>query len=155
MNRLLMALIWTALVVAACAWPSHRLPIVETVEGIGNIKHLDKVAHAAIFSGFGFLWVRVGRARSKLVPLIIAGVVLSAATELIQLLPSVGRDASWGDFAADLVGMGLGLAAGLFCPDTSRSTSKGGDLESGSLVAHLSAVVPEKIESHHSLRSNS
>jgi VanZ family protein len=148
MNRLRLALLWTVLVILACAWPSHRLPVEETAAGFGRIKHLDKLLHAGIFSVLGLLWVRVAGARSRLVLLIFAGVGLSAATELLQLLPAIGRDASWGDFTADVIGLALGLVIGLRFHTTSRVVIDASDITTNPHVAPQLAGAPETSRSH-------
>ncbi|WZO97819.1 hypothetical protein EP7_004871 [Isosphaeraceae bacterium EP7] len=129
------------MVIVACGWPSHRLPVNEGANGIGEIKHLDKVIHAAIFGVLGFLWMRVDGARSIVPQLIIAGIALAVGSELLQLHPAIGRDATLGDLAADLVGFAPGLAAGLLYPGQCRMLA---DPESGSLVGQQTAGVADE-----------
>ncbi|PWG15839.1 teicoplanin resistance protein VanZ [Salibaculum griseiflavum] len=69
----------------------------------------DKLYHAIAFAALVFpsAFLRP-RGLGWVIP---AALVFGGAIELIQ--PWVGRSGEWGDFAADLVGVGLGVTAGL------------------------------------------
>jgi hypothetical protein len=53
----------------------------------------------------------------------LAAALLGGAIELIQ--PLVGREASWGDFTADLVGVALGTALGTLLVQSLRRLQAG------------------------------
>lgn len=68
---------------------------------------VDKLVHAALFTALAFTsrWAGIGR------PVVAGALVLYAAvSEVLQGTDLVGRDASVGDWLADVVGVLLGLA---------------------------------------------
>jgi hypothetical protein len=154
MTRLPMALLWTALILVACAWPSNRLPIEETGKALGQIKHLDKVVHAALFAGFGFFWVRVGGIRLRLFLLIVVGIMFAAVTELLQLIPAVGRDADWDDLGADAIGLLLGIAVGLRFSDPGLRRVGATDRGSRTSAEDRSVIAHENFEVKQTSRPN-
>lgn len=104
------AVAWTVLVLAACWLPKDRLPVDEG-RSHRRVPNADKLAHVALFAGFGWLWLRARPGRAGRVA--AAGVALAIVSELGQQVPVVGRDADVLDAQADTVGVGLGIAAAL------------------------------------------
>lgn len=105
---------WTALILVACWLPSRHVPE-DDLGGLEfRIPHLDKVIHATLFAGFGYLWLMAGRPGwIRAAGLWAAGVALAVATELGQGLEVVGRDPTLGDGLADVVGLTLALGGTL------------------------------------------
>jgi VanZ family protein len=76
----------------------------ETLHGFVHLQ-LDKLVHAALFFGLAQAWLRgaAGAPRAGVtLGLAVAAGLYGGLLELVQ--PSFGREAEWGDFAADLVG---------------------------------------------------
>jgi VanZ family protein len=92
----------TLAILVACFLPDPGLPP-------GDDFPWDKVAHALAFGAFAFCWRLAG-----LGPLLVvlAGALLTAATEIGQAVFLPQRAAEWGDVAADLAGVALGLWLG-------------------------------------------
>jgi hypothetical protein len=67
---------------------------------------LDKAVHLGLFAVVTWLGLRIGLPR---VGLVIAMVAQAAISELTQWLFLPQRGGDWWDFAADLVGIGLGV----------------------------------------------
>jgi hypothetical protein len=67
---------------------------------------VDKVVHASLFAVLAFtgLWAGI---RSRWFGLAL--VVYAGVSELIQMVPALRRDASFGDYAADVAGVLLGF----------------------------------------------
>jgi VanZ family protein len=72
----------------------------------------DKVLHFTAYFGLaGIATVALGHRR----PAIWAAFALAAFGGILEIVQGfVGRDAEWGDEAANIVGVGAGLAGGLF-----------------------------------------
>ena len=75
-----------------------------------EIPDLDKVVHCAIFVIFAILWARVWSSRRRFAWVALGGFVLAVVTELVQLLPVVGRDGEIGDVLTDAAGVLIGIA---------------------------------------------
>jgi hypothetical protein len=71
---------------------------------------LDKVVHGSIFVIFAILWARVWSSRRRFAWVALGGFILAAVTELVQLLPIVGRDGEILDFVMDAAGVLIGIA---------------------------------------------
>jgi hypothetical protein len=109
--RVGLAILWTLAIMTVCWLPRE---IVEEVEGESSwfeIPNLDKLVHWGIFAVFSVLWLRAAAPRRPTLWVAGAGVALSAITEVVQILPSIGRDCNFWDFATDVIGVLLGLAA--------------------------------------------
>jgi VanZ family protein len=65
----------------------------------------DKVLHTAVYAGFGFV---LGGLPYPAVALGTAGALLGAVDEQVQRL-APGRDVSFADWIADILGVSLGL----------------------------------------------
>ncbi len=101
---------WTLLILLACWLPNRHMPVDETRGFHFHVPHLDKIIHATMFAGFGYLWMHAGRlGRGRALAVFGAGLCLAVLTELGQMTEFVGRDADWDDGLADLVGLGLAL----------------------------------------------
>jgi hypothetical protein len=107
--RLVLALAWTALILALCLTPSQWLPRSESDGSPFRIPHLDKVLHATMFAGFGLLWSWAVASRKRWAGVLIAGALLAVGTEVLQGLPIVHRDGDFFDGLADLLGTVLGV----------------------------------------------
>jgi VanZ family protein len=101
---------WTLLVLVGCWTPSQQMPEEEvTVLGFA-VPNLDKVVHATMFAGFGFLWMHAGPIDRRRAAWVLGlGLALAALTEAGQALPIVDRDANLGDLAADTAGLVLAI----------------------------------------------
>ncbi len=103
-----LATVWTLLILVGCWLPARALPREET--GVGfELPHQDKMVHATMFAGFGFLWMRAGRSTGRMRWVLGAGLVLAVVTELGQAIPFVNRDPGVLDGVADSVGLVLGV----------------------------------------------
>jgi hypothetical protein len=91
---------WVTLAVQFWALYVPRAPGVQT--GLP----LDKVVHIALFAVVTWVGLRASLPPRVLIP----GMILQAgASELVQHLFLARRGGDWWDFAADLVGIGLGV----------------------------------------------
>jgi len=95
-----------------CWLPKEVVQEVEESSSWFEIQHLDKAVHWGIFVVFAVLWARVWPTWRRYAWVPLMGLGLAALTEIGQLLPVVGRDASVADGATDFLGcvIGLGLA---------------------------------------------
>ena len=77
---------------------------------VAGPRYLDKLVHGALFAGASLSLAIL--APSLKAPIVgIVALSLGGATELAQA--GIGRDASWLDWAADAVGIGIFLLAAL------------------------------------------
>lgn len=105
----LLAVVWTIGIVLIVTIPTGGLPEVRSAVG------LDKIVHAALFAGFGILWLRGvcppdKNGLSSCFPwrgflLFSAGVLFAAGTEVYQHLAPIARRGGPYDAAADLFGL--------------------------------------------------
>ncbi len=94
--------------VAATSIPGNQIPTLP-------VPGLDKVLHALLYGGLAFLlqrWLSGGLRRPPARPLLLAGIVCGVYAVLDELhqLAIPKRTFSFGDLAADAVGIGIGLA---------------------------------------------
>jgi hypothetical protein len=108
--RLVTAILWTLVILGLCWLPAPWLRKVEGGSSWFKIPNLDKPIHWGIFFVFAVLWLRVGESQRRYAWVALAGLALSAITELIQNLPIVGRDGNLADFATDIIAVIMGLA---------------------------------------------
>ena len=109
--RLVTAVLWTLAIVTVCWLPGELVQEVEGESPVFKIPYLDKLIHWGIFAGFAVLWLRVGESRRRSAWVILAGVGLSALTEVVQaLVPAIHRDGEIGDFLIDGLGVITGVA---------------------------------------------
>lgn len=97
-----LAIVWTIIMLIGCLTPHEELP--------GELVELnDKMLHAAIFAPFSILWILAG---VRMNHTLIAGILLGALIEVLQYILPINRSADWIDFAADGLGVliGIGLA---------------------------------------------
>jgi VanZ family protein len=67
----------------------------------------DKYLHLLIFMLFAFLWRLAGWSINRV---LIAGIIYAGLIEIMQaLIPAIHRSGEWLDFAADAVGVAIGL----------------------------------------------
>ena len=104
-----MAVLWTIVIMLLCWLPGGVVEQVEAGSGWFKIVNLDKAIHGAIFVIFALLWARVGSSRRRFAWIAVGGVIFAAITELGQLIPAVGRDASVRDLIADSAGVLIGI----------------------------------------------
>src|SRR5206468_3862690 len=78
-----------------------------------EVPQLDKLIHATLFAGFGWLWIR-SLANRHFGWVLSAGVALAIITELVQGLSIIHRDPDVFDGLADVVGLTLGLGFALW-----------------------------------------
>ena len=107
--RLATALTWSFVLMVMCWLPRA---VVREAQGGGTflqLPHFDKLVHGMSFAIFALLWMRVFVGRCRAIWVFGVGSLLAALTELVQELPMVGRDASFGDGFADLVGLMIGV----------------------------------------------
>ena len=108
--RMAAAVIWTLVIMTLCWLPSE---VVHTVEGSSSwfeIHDLDKAVHFGLFFVFALLWCRIWPFRRRYALVGLMGIGLAAVTEIVQLLPAIGRDANVSDGATDILGCVIGLA---------------------------------------------
>jgi hypothetical protein len=116
--RLALAAAWTLGILAACSIPGRDLPELDVVQ-------IDKLAHAALFAGFGWLWMRALRgplpARTRWVA--GTGLAYAALTELYQGLLPFERSPDPLDALANATGLLMALwAYRLFARKTASGT---------------------------------
>jgi hypothetical protein len=109
--RLLMAVFWTLAILVLCWLPRELVNEVEGESSFFEIPYLDKFIHWGVFAAFAVLWLRVGGSRHRYAWVALAGGALAAVTEIVQQIPSIGRDAELADFAIDLFGVLIGIGA--------------------------------------------
>ncbi len=107
--RLVIAILWSVMMMVMCWLPRAIVREVKDGSSWFDIPHFDKVIHGAIFVGFALLWMRAGSGRLRWLWVLAAGVLFAGLTEVVQGLPVVGRDASFADGLADVVGVLLGI----------------------------------------------
>jgi hypothetical protein len=108
--RLVMAVVWTVVIMTLCWMPKFVVEDIEDESSWFRIPNFDKLVHCGIFVVFSILWARVWSARRRFAWVVLAGFVLAIVTELVQELPIVGRDASLYDTLTDATGVLLGIA---------------------------------------------
>jgi hypothetical protein len=108
--RVVLAVLWTIMILVLCWTPQALLPVSEEQDSLVQQFHLDKFVHAGTFTVFCVLWLRTRIARrSWYVSVLLAGTALAALTELVQNLPLINREGELGDFIADFAGLLLGF----------------------------------------------
>jgi hypothetical protein len=110
-HRAVLAILWTIVIMTLCWLPGHVVQRVESGSGWFKIVNLDKFIHSGIFAIFALLWARVGSSRRRFAWIAVGGVIFAVITELGQLIPAVGRDATLPDLIADTAGVVLGMVA--------------------------------------------
>lgn len=101
--------IYAALLFTMTHWPALELPS-------GAIPRPDVLAHVGVFALWTLLCVRAGffghwlSGRNIALSFLIA-IVYVAIDEGTQAIPGLRRHASWDDFAANVLGVCLGMAA--------------------------------------------
>jgi hypothetical protein len=108
--RIAMAALWTFVILFLCWMPGKWVREVEGGSPWFQVPDLDKVVHWGIFVLFTVLWLRTGTSRSRYGWVAVGGLAVAAISELVQMLPAVGRDAEVGDAITDLIGVAIGLA---------------------------------------------
>lgn len=91
-----------ALILSVSALPSTRIQKIDSLFPLPN----DKVMHLGVYTVFGFL---LGALPYPAVALGMTGSLLGALDEQSQRL-SPGREVSFRDWIADILGLSLGLA---------------------------------------------
>lgn len=119
--RLVMAILWTLVIMTLCWLPRDAVREIEGQSTWFELANLDKVVHAGIFVCFAILWTRVSLVRRRFVWTALGGVALAVVTEIVQGLPAVGRDGSFADGMTDIVGLVLGLLAAPHVEPLARS----------------------------------
>jgi VanZ family protein len=107
--RLAAAVIWTLTIMILCWLPKEVVHVVEKSSSWFEIHHFDKAVHFGIFAVFSVLWLRVWSSRGRYAWVGLMGLGLAALTEIVQELPVIGRDATFGDVATDILGVVVGL----------------------------------------------
>ena len=108
--RVIVAVLWTLIILTLCWLPSNVVQEVEKDSSWFQIPNFDKLVHWGIFLLFSILWLRVGTTPWRFLWVALGGLVLAVVSELVQLLPIIGRDATIGDGVTDCIGLLLGLA---------------------------------------------
>jgi len=95
----LAAIGWSVAISIGCFWPSSHLP------DLGNNR--DKYLHVLIFILFASLWRLAGWSVGRVVAV---GIFYAGLIEVVQaFVPAINRSGDWLDFAADGLGVILGL----------------------------------------------
>jgi hypothetical protein len=108
--RVIAAVIWTFVIMTLCWLPSGVVQSVEKSSSWFELHHLDKAVHSGVFVVFAVLWARAWPFGGRFIWVAVLGLGLAALTEVVQLMPAIGRDASVGDAATDMLGCVIGLA---------------------------------------------
>ena len=96
--------------------------------GPTDVPGLDKLVHATIFGSVAYLGLRAGLRARWWLPVICAHAVVS---DLIQGLFLPHRSGDWRDAVADLVGVGIAVAAWLPGNRSARASWRGDRTGSG------------------------
>ena len=107
--RLAMASIWTIVILVLCWMPRSVIEEVEEGSSWFEIPNLDKAVHWGIFVVFAVLWLRIGTSRWRYAWVALGGLAMAVVSELVQLLPSIGRNADTDDGITDMIGVVIGL----------------------------------------------
>ena len=75
--RLILAIIWTLIILGLCSIPGRDIPKVDVVQ-------IDKFVHAFIFFVFGILWLRVQNSRPRYFVVLTGGLIYAVFTEVYQ-----------------------------------------------------------------------
>lgn len=108
--RIILAAVWTAVILVLCWTPREFVQEAEENAPWFAFPNFDKVVHWGIFVAFTILWLRTLTSRWRYAVVVLAGLGMAVLTELGQLVPQIGRDASVADGVTDLIGLMLGLA---------------------------------------------
>jgi hypothetical protein len=120
--RVVLALLWTILILVMCWTPQDLLPVSEKQDSLVHQFHLDKFVHAGVFTIFSVLWLRTRIAgKSWYFWVLLGGTALAAITELVQNLPLINREGELEDFMADFAGLLLGFPLFLMMEQKLRS----------------------------------
>src|SRR5271157_5583863 len=80
--RVVLAVLWTIVILVPCWTPQAFLPVNEGTESLTHKLHLDKLIHAGIFTVFTVLWLRTRPAgKTRYLWVLLAGTALAAITE--------------------------------------------------------------------------
>ena len=108
--RVVLAVLWTILILVLCWTPQTLLPVDERTASLTQRIHLDKFVHAGIFTVFTVLWLRTRpAAKRRYLWILVAGTALAAITEIVQNLPIINREGEFADFMADFAGVLFGF----------------------------------------------
>ena len=122
--RLMLAVVWTLVILVLCWTPADWLPVEETGGQGWGLPHKDKLVHAGIFFIFSVLWLAAtGEKRGRFAWVAGAGIALAVVTELGQNLPFLRRDGEVADALAD----GVGVLVGLWLFPCVRQVAQDGD----------------------------
>jgi hypothetical protein len=110
-HRALIAVLWTIVIMTLCWLPRDVVQRVESGFKWSQIVNLDKFIHSGIFIVFALVWARVGSSRRRFAWIALGGVIFAAVTEIGQLIPAVGRNATVPDLIADSIGVLIGILA--------------------------------------------
>lgn len=95
----LAAIGWSVIISIGCFWPSNHLPDLSS--------NRDKYLHVLIFMLFASLWRLAGWSVGRV---LAVGIGYAGLIELVQaFVPAIHRSGDWLDFAADALGVFLGL----------------------------------------------
>ncbi len=93
------AIAWTITISIGCFWPSSGLPDLSS--------NRDKYLHILIFMLFAFLWRLAGWSVNRV---LVVGIIYAGLIEIVQAsIPAIHRSGDWLDFAADALGVAIGL----------------------------------------------
>lgn len=104
-SRWIAPTLWAVLIEVLTSWPSPPT--------FGAPAGSDKVAHMALYAVFAYLVIRavhVGKPTPKSMILTLIALAAWAALDEAHQLLIAGRSASVGDWAGDVMGVGVGLA---------------------------------------------
>jgi len=93
-----------------CWLPYQVVQKVEKTSSWFEIQHIDKAVHCGVFVVFSVLWVRLWTSWQRFAWVGLMGLGLAALTEIVQLVPIIGREAGFDDGATDMLGCVIGLA---------------------------------------------
>src|SRR5258708_37504228 len=94
------AAVWTALLITLCLLPRGLTPERDSGGPSLRIPHIDKVAHAGLFGGFGLFWVRGAAPTTRAKAIFVLGGVLALGAGVAPGFPHGGRRAGVADALA-------------------------------------------------------
>jgi hypothetical protein len=122
-----MATLWTLAIMALCWLPMDSIP---KQGGSGfwlfDLPFFDKIVHFGIFAVFAVFWSMAAPGPAHAKKILAGGVVLAVLTEVVQMLPAIGRQSDLDDGLCDVAGVlvGLGAMAFVFGYLTRRSAGR-------------------------------
>lgn len=114
LRRYPVTLLFVAAIFTVCLIPVPETPL-------SDVRFVDKWTHTLMYFSLGIVfWTEFYRCRSTMggmrlfVVAVILPIAMGGLIEVMQATLTVNRSGEWADFAADVVGVAFGAAAGRY-----------------------------------------